>query len=224
MFHIPSSHIFNAKDATELEASGLLTPADEKGVRKIHKRRMTDWSNIEHFHLSVDVSPETEHEAFVSVPDQIISKNTIAVVGFTDDKTEEIWYQWANRPVVDWAHRMEQVFLDYILEYVQYPKSVYDEEVDTVWTEAMDGWGISVELQEAIMDPIFRAQRLDFTCNEVVKDSIIMRYEGLWSVSGVSHDRAAGKTRPLPDFAVGDDGEVSFTEWIEQQGIILEDL
>ncbi|KAJ4129876.1 hypothetical protein NW768_006846 [Fusarium equiseti] len=225
MFYIPPSHIFHPEDAAKLESLGFFTPVDEKGFRKLHKRRVylnPEWCDV-HFEFPLDARPDTHPEAFYSYPDQIISKAMIICCGFTVEKAEELWYQYENWPVVDWPHKMEQTFLDYILEVIQFPKRVYDED-DTVWTEAMEYWGISAKVQNGIMDPEFRSIRLTYVCNDIIREMVESCYGTLMSLRKTSHDRAAGKRPSFPKRVLVGDEIVLLTEWMERQGIGLEDL
>nr|CEG04723.1 unnamed protein product [Fusarium clavum]CEG05821.1 unnamed protein product [Fusarium clavum] len=225
MFYIPPSHIFHPDDAAKLEASGLITPVDENGFRKIHKRRLyldPGWCEV-YFEFPLDARPDTHPEAFSSFPDQIISKATIICCGFTEEKAEESWHQYENWPVVDWPHKMDRTFLDYILEVVQFPRAIYDED-DAVWTKAMDGWGISAKVQNAIMDPEFSGIRHTYTCNDIIRENVANCYGTLTSLRNTSHARAAGKRPSYPDRVLVGDEILPLTEWMERQGIGLEDL
>ncbi|KAI1073111.1 hypothetical protein LB507_009111 [Fusarium sp. FIESC RH6] len=225
MFHIPPSHIFHPDDVATLEASGPLTPVDHNGFRKLHKRRLylnPDWWEV-HFEFPLDARPDTHPEAFSSFPDQIISKATIIWCGFTEEKAEELWYQYENWPVLDWPHKMEQTFMDYIVEHVEFPRNIYDGD-DAVWTKAMDGWGISAKVQDGIMDPEYTGIRHTYTCNDIIRENVEACYGTLTSLRKNSHDRAAGKPISFPDRVLVGDEILPLTEWMEREGVSLEDL
>ncbi|KAM0350646.1 hypothetical protein ACHAPU_003133 [Fusarium lateritium] len=188
MFRTPPTPIFAAGDVPELVRLGLLTPVDEYGTRKLHKRRLNPWADHEYADKPLEAQPTTDPDAFVALPDQRISKATIKHIGFSQEKADEIWYQWENWPVMEFPSKLEWAFFDYVVEYIDCARDVYEEE-DSAWRAAMDSWGISLELQDAILDPFFKDLREGDTCAGWVKDSMRMRFRGLEVIRKTSQDR-----------------------------------
>jgi hypothetical protein len=215
MFYIPPSYIFHPDDVVELEACDLLSPIDKNGLSKLNKRRVCDLSDWYDRQYSLEARYDTDHDTFINVPDKVTSKAGIIHLVFSDEKAEEIWYQWVNWPAVDWAYKMEEVFIDYILEYVEYPNDVYSNNDAAVWKSTMEVWGTSKELQDAILDPLFEMERGGITCNGCIIDTVYMRYRGLKSVRKNSHDRATGKSFIIPKTVQTDDGEMPLEEYLK---------
>ena len=114
--------------------------------------------------------------------------------------------------------------MEYILESVQYPKCVWYLDDYEVWTETMNGWGICADFQEAIMDPAVTWQRDSYLCNEIIRERATNAFGDLSGIRRTSHNRAAGKPLSLWPYVWVEDEEISLTEWMERQGIGLEDL
>jgi hypothetical protein len=201
-----------------LEKRGLLSPVDGKGYRKLHKRRAGGHCHWDYSRLSLEARHDTDPEAFIIVPDQVISKAAIAHLAFSEEKAEEIWYQWENWPAIDWADKMEEVFLDYILEHVEYSKDLLDDDDLSAWKQAMESWGIAEDLRDDILDPESDWVRSRNTCNEWIRESVFMSYVGLKSIRKASHDRAAGKPPVIPKTIVTDDGEIPLAEYVQRHG------
>ncbi|KAF5659581.1 hypothetical protein FHETE_9365 [Fusarium heterosporum] len=188
MFRHPPTPIFAAGDIAELVRLGHLTALGEDGTRKLHKRRLNPFADREYSDRSLEARSTTDPDAFVAIPDQRISKATIKYIGFKQEKADRIWYQWENWPAMEFPHKLEWAFLDYVLEYIDCSRDVYEEE-DSAWRDAMDSWGISLDLQDAILDPLFKEIREADTCAEWVKDSMRMRFRGLEVIRKTSQDR-----------------------------------
>ena len=119
---------------------------------------------------------------------------------------------------------MEQTFMEFILESVQYPKRIWYLDDNDVWTKTMNGWGICADFQEAIMDPAVRCQRDSYLCNEIIRERVENCFISLTGVRRASHHLAAGKPLSLRPYVWVEDEQISLTEWMERQGIGLDDL
>lgn len=193
---ISTTSILAPLDAAHLMSQGLVGPVDSDGMRKIHKRRLTRFSEQEYVHLPLDVTiSQAASDMFASIPDQLISQATLEYVGFSKTKATEIWNSWNNWPSTRPRREtdpedsgVQVTFLDYIC--VQISSSLdTDSEDDAEWVNCMNTYGLSKEFQDAILDPHFKYLRLSDSCAGWSKDTINMRYAGLKAIQQESSNR-----------------------------------
>lgn len=194
--HISRTSILAPLDAAHLMSQGLIGPVDAGGMRKIHKRRLTRFSEQEYGHLPLDVAvSQATSNIFVSIPGQLISQATIEYVGFSKTKANEIWSSWNNWPSTGPRREtdpedsgLQVTFLDFICGYISFSFNTYSED-DDEWVNCMNTYGLSKELQDAVLDPLFKYLRLSDSCAEWSKDTIEMRYAGLKAIQQASSNR-----------------------------------
>ncbi|KAL2692121.1 hypothetical protein Neosp_002527 [[Neocosmospora] mangrovei] len=164
--HISRTGILAPLDAAHLMSQGLAGPVDESAS-----------------------------DMFVSIPDQLISQATIEYVGFSKTKANEIWSSWNNWPSTrprretdpeDTA--LQVTFLDFICGHILFSFDT-DSEDDDEWINCMNTYGLSKELQDAVLDPLFKYLRLSDSCAAWSKDTIEMRYAGLKAIQEESSNR-----------------------------------
>lgn len=80
-------------DAANLEAEGLLA-GSAVGSHQIHKRRLNRFSHEEH--RNIPLTPPDSLDAFVTIPDILISRETLTHVGLSTEKADELWQKWVN--------------------------------------------------------------------------------------------------------------------------------
>jgi hypothetical protein len=87
-------------DSEDLVASGLASPPSSNGTRRIHKRRLTRWSDEENSDLSLTPisSPSSTPGMYAIIPETLVSLATLQYLGYTDAAASQIWAQWTNRP------------------------------------------------------------------------------------------------------------------------------
>ncbi|RGP67151.1 hypothetical protein FSPOR_6207 [Fusarium sporotrichioides] len=94
--HSTGTPILTADDATVLVWLGLATQPDEYGNRQLHKRLIQTQSSHGFNRYSNGHCFETNPDAFVTIPDRILSEATIYYLGFTAEKTAQIWRSWLD--------------------------------------------------------------------------------------------------------------------------------
>ncbi|KAI8723874.1 hypothetical protein NCS52_00244200 [Fusarium sp. LHS14.1] len=194
--HISRTSILAPLDAAHLMSQGLVGPVDGSGMRKIHKRRLTRFSEQEYGHLPLDVTiSQATSNMFVSIPDQLISQATIEYVGFSRTKANEIRSSWNNWPSTGPRRETDPedsgfqvTFLDFICGHISFSFDT-DPEDDDEWINCMNTYGLSKELQDAVLDPLFKYLRLSDSCAGWSKDTIEMRYAGLKAIQEESSSR-----------------------------------
>ncbi|KAH7233387.1 hypothetical protein BKA59DRAFT_535316 [Fusarium tricinctum] len=181
-------------DAAHLMSMGLAGPSNN-GMRKVHKRRLNRSSDEENSHIPLSTNPRSRPDAFATIPDKLLSKETIVYLGFNRDKATEIWNGWNNWPASPPRREidpddggLEVTFLDWVKGRVSYSNDVWEDDT-AAWLNCMQSWGIATELQHAIMDQHFKSIRLTGTCAGWVRDTIKMRYAGLEDIQRASKER-----------------------------------
>ncbi|KAK0708417.1 hypothetical protein B0H67DRAFT_603407 [Lasiosphaeris hirsuta] len=182
-------------DAASLQAQGLLLARSAAGSRRIHKRRLNRSSDEEHRSIPL-VTPPEPLAAFVTIPDVLISRETLIHVGLSAERAGELWQKWTNWPQngprreadPDDGGGLQVTFIDFIVGHMENKNDAADES-DAQWRECMDACGLSVDAQDAIMDPHFTYLRLSSSCLSWVRDTIEMRYAGLQDIQRTSRAR-----------------------------------
>lgn len=205
--------ILGEVDAANLQNQGLLGPPDSRGTRKLHRRYLNRLSDQEYKHIPLDVpmnSPAAD-EAFVSIPEHLISQATLEYVGFSTAKAAAMWLQWTNWPE-DGPRREDDdvddgglciTFLDYFTRPFNGSTDCFSED-DNEWSRCMDEFGLSSQVQDKILDPVFKYLRLSDSCAFWAKDTVEMRYAGLRNIQQASRERermllsGEGVQRPAP--------------------------
>ncbi|KAK0623970.1 hypothetical protein B0T14DRAFT_517332 [Immersiella caudata] len=190
-----SATILAPLDASNLETQGLLLARSTAGSRRIHKRRLNRSSDEEHRDIPL-VAPPESLAAFVTIPDVLISRETLMHVGLSAEKAGELWQKWTNWPKngprrevdPDDGGGLQVTFIDFIVGHMENKDDATDDN-DAQWRECMDGCGLSVDTQGAIMDPHFTYLRLSNSCLSWVRDTIEMRYAGLQDIQRTSRTR-----------------------------------
>ncbi|RSL85463.1 hypothetical protein CEP51_003305 [Fusarium floridanum] len=182
-------------DTAHLMGQGLVGAVNADGTRRIHKRRLNRFGDVEYGHLPLDATASQDSDMFVSIPDQLISQATIEYVGFSKIKANEIWSTWNNWPSTGPRREtdpddggLQVTFLDFICGYISSSLDTYSED-DAEWINCMNTYGLSMEVQDAILDPLFKYLRLSDSCAEWSRDTIEMRYAGLKAIQEESSNR-----------------------------------
>lgn len=202
-------------DMDDLLATGLASPPNSTGTRRIHKRRLNRWSDTDNsdiplVHVS---SPQAQaQQAFVDIPDELISLATLRYIGYREDTASMLWERWNHWPPGEPVREVDDdvggmPFIEFAIGYIQGPHRDTWEENDQAWRTCMNSLGVSDELQDAILDPIFREIRLGDSCVFWVVDSMQMRYRGLEEIQQTSREREMAikraSTRPDSGSASG---------------------
>lgn len=137
---------------------------------KLHRRRLHDSSDKVNGHISLDVTVDflapAVLEAFSTIPQRLISKATLEYVGFSADKAMATWNSWSNikQATDDYGDGEFISFLDFITGPFDSRGDYVDDGDDEQWRQTMDGFGLSTDFQDKIMDPIFEDLRLSQSC------------------------------------------------------------
>ncbi|KAJ4227186.1 hypothetical protein NW759_004555 [Fusarium solani] len=194
--HLSRTNILAPLDTAHLMSQGLVGPVDASGMRKIHKRRLNRFGEQEYGHLPLDATvSQAASDMFVSIPDQLISQATLEYAGFSKTKANEIWNSWNNWPSTGPRREtdpddsgLQVTFLDFICGYISSSLDTGSED-DDEWINCMNTYGLSMEFQDAILDPLFKYLRLSDSCAERAKDTIQIRYAGLKAIRQESSNR-----------------------------------
>src|SRR5690349_15737120 len=185
-------------DATNLRNCGLLHASNTTASQRLHKRRLNRTSDEEYHDipLSTPISSSEAQDAFVTIPTDLVSLETLLHVGFSNTKATELWNRWTNWPTTgprreidpDDGSGLQVCFLDYILGNLENNiDSAGDDDLE--WRACLNTYGIDKDTQDAIMDTHFRDLRLSSSCLYWVKDTIKMRYAGLQDIQRTSRVR-----------------------------------
>ncbi|KAF4480069.1 hypothetical protein FAGAP_12203 [Fusarium agapanthi] len=79
-------------DAAHLISLDLVNlPNPPNGSIQIHKRRLNRISDTEHRDIPLNANIKSRPDAFITIPEKLISKVTIEYIGFNSYKATEIW-------------------------------------------------------------------------------------------------------------------------------------
>ncbi|KAK3945749.1 hypothetical protein QBC46DRAFT_455040 [Diplogelasinospora grovesii] len=184
----------------ETQSSHLWTLPTWKATAFSLPCRLSRWSDEDYHDIPLDISPESPAagDAFAEIPAALVSRETLLYVGLSEAKATELWDRWINWPNTTCGPsrhgidpddgRLQVTFDDMIIGSLenQADRAGLDDEQ---WRACLDACGISADLQDAIMDPIFKYLRLCESCLWWVKDTIRMRYAGLKDIQSSSRER-----------------------------------
>ncbi|KAH7137266.1 hypothetical protein B0J13DRAFT_625044 [Dactylonectria estremocensis] len=202
-----SNRIITPLDARDLARQGLISNRNENGTRQMHKRRLNRSSDEENHNISLNVPLQSAAaiNAFVTIPDELISRATLTHVGFSEAKADALWNTWTDWPSSALGPRREtdpddgglqMTFIDFITgPFVTSNDTASDNEAD--WKRVMGQYGLSTEVQHAILDPNFKYLRLSESCAFWAKDTVEMRYNGLKEIQAASHERERALRRAV---------------------------
>lgn len=197
-----STHGTILLDAEDLRAKGLLHDSPVPGFQRLHRRRVCQLSDEIYNQYPLDYLPDAPHadEVYVTIPEVLISRDTLTYVGLSDARATELWQQWCARPVEGPSlvvgepnHGIDEVlansFLKFILSQTKREPDVYDEDDDAPWRAYYNSCGINQKTQNVIMEPKFADVRLSESCWYWLKDTMEMRFEALQLMQYTSLDR-----------------------------------
>ena len=191
------STILAPLDAANLLSHGLLSLSGTTGSCRLHKRRLNRSSDEEHRDIPLNISLESlaADDAFAIIPTVLISRETLVYIGFSAAKAAEMWSEWTNWPAFGPSREtdpedggLQVTFIDFFTGAVEY-RADTAEDNDVQWRACLDMCGISIDVQDAIMDPHFKYPRLSQSCLYWAKDTIEMRYAGLEDIQRASRER-----------------------------------
>ncbi|KAK1829227.1 hypothetical protein QBC39DRAFT_357449 [Podospora conica] len=137
----------------------------------------------------------TPPDTFVTIPEILISFETLKYIGFSEAYAADRWEAWTNWP--DWGPQREIdappeddriTFLEFVLEPIKGIQDAVDD-TDAAWYTCMDNCGMSPDAQAAIMDDKFTELRLSQSCLFWIIDTVDRRYGGLKDIQRTSMTR-----------------------------------
>jgi hypothetical protein len=101
---IAYGQVLHPEDVQALTREGTIIAADRPGIRRIHKRRPNRSSDEEYKDLAIPSPPSTISspaspapiEDFETIPDNLVSRETLLYLGFVDTAAKTIWGCWCN--------------------------------------------------------------------------------------------------------------------------------
>ena len=197
--------VLASADVEDLSSTGLISPPSSDGTRRVHKRRLNRSSDDDNSHLPLTpISPTSSSsvtEMYATIPELLVSLATLKYLGYTDTAANQIWDRWSNWPSTppgrfEVDSDGEILFLDVAVSHLTRVRDqdTWDEN-DHSWFHFMNLGGINLEVQTAIMDPIYKRIRLTESCYFWVKDTIKLRYRGLEAIQTASRERAMAMAR-----------------------------
>ncbi|KAI6383213.1 hypothetical protein MCOR25_000134 [Pyricularia grisea] len=111
---------------------------------------------------------------------------TLIHVSFHKEKAGELWDEWESLEDDHVAHREGGV--DQGGLFIKLDAWGSDNEE---WRTFLDSYGLSQDVQDAIMDPLLDNIRINGICAEWAKDTIEQRYYGLKYILEASQEREA---------------------------------
>lgn len=197
-----ASPMFDELDLQYQESHGLLQRGTD--VHRVHKRRLTIFSESEYEHIPLDIDPDSPEakDAFVPIPTHLFSAEALRYMGFSAAKSREIWAQWENWPStgilreVDPDNGLDQVeFIDFATGHLARCEEPASDS-NRKWRACLrDQCGLNLKTIKAIMDPFFAYLRLGDSCIFWAKDTILMRYHGLLMIQRTSRERGEALRR-----------------------------
>ncbi|KAK4155550.1 hypothetical protein C8A00DRAFT_31595 [Chaetomidium leptoderma] len=134
------------------------------------------------------ILPPAADDAHVTIPDVLISPETLVYVGLSSSKSAEVWDRWANWPPHGPGREtdaddggLQVSFIDFIIGHIRNEPDAADES-DAQWRACLQACGIANDMQDAIMDPHFRYLRLSHSCLYWIRDTVEMRYAELQEI------------------------------------------
>lgn len=204
--------ILSPGDALVLAGAGLLRSAGRDGWQQLHKRRVTwlQWTNIP----AIDSVPldSRADNAFLPIPDTLISRETLSYVGYDEAKADELWGRWSRwspSEVSEAGHLRREIdeetgglgdmdavtFEDFIvLRGSDIPDTM--SEGDAGWTTALAALGLTPSAQADILNTAINTQGLGRSARWWARDLVRMRYGSLRDMRRASRQREATLTDP----------------------------
>jgi hypothetical protein len=199
------SQVLHPEDVQNLTREGTIIAGDSPSIHRIHKRRLNRSSDEEYKDLALPSPPSTissrassvPMDDFETVPDYLVSRESLVYLGFTDAAANAIWGCWSNwsndqgRETDGGPVTFESVFRSHI----------YGNGIDTflddnnAWRETMNNAGINQSLQNAIMTPSCKDMRLMESCKYWLLDTVSAKYASLKEIQATSRERAMAARR-----------------------------
>ncbi|KAH8587758.1 hypothetical protein B0O99DRAFT_665269 [Bisporella sp. PMI_857] len=184
-------------DSANLLNRGLLGPGRTSGFHRLHKRKLNRSSDEENHDIPLDVSfsSPAADDAFATIPVALISYETLVYVGLSEAKATELWRQWTNWPAQGPRRETDPDDCGLVVTFKNFIIGSFENQIDATddneqqWRACLNGCGIAVDVQNAIMDPRFKTLCFSQSCLYWVNDTVGMRYAGLEDIQRSSRER-----------------------------------
>lgn len=197
--------VLHPEDVQNLTLEGTIIAGDSPSIHRIHKRRLNRSSDEEYKDLTLPSPPSTissrvssvPMDDFETVPDYLVSRESLVYLGFTDTAANAIWGRWSNwgndqgRETDGGPVTFESMFRSHI--YGNGTDTYLDD--DNAWRETMNSAGINQSLQNAIMTPSCKDMRLMESCKYWLLDTVSAKYASLKEIQATSRERAMAALR-----------------------------
>jgi hypothetical protein len=197
--------VLHPEDIQNLTREGTVIAGDRPSIHRIHKRRLNRSSDEEYKDLTLPSPPSTISSRassvsvndFETVPDYLVSRESLVYLGFTDAAANAIWDRWIDfgndqgREIDGGPVTFESMFRSHI--YGNGTDTYLDD--DNVWREIMNSTGINQSLQDAIMTPSCKDMRLMESCKYWLLDTVSAKYASLKEIQAASRERAMAARR-----------------------------
>ncbi|KAL8727017.1 MAG: hypothetical protein Q9166_006315 [cf. Caloplaca sp. 2 TL-2023] len=124
------------------------------------------------------LSSSSESDAFVNIPQDLESRETLSFLGFTEYASSIIYDRFLNSPDL-----YDAELIDFAKAHIRSTDDAATPEDN--WVEAMLRMGIKTSLCEAIMDPTFADLRVTQTASFWVLDVITTKYMFLQDITSM---------------------------------------
>lgn len=169
-------------------------PADTPGLILLHKRCLSIYSYSHPDYVDLPPSPPSvAPQAYFIIPENLISMASLKYMGFNDETAERIWARWVIKfpegaPIAETEPVNGVSFLDAAIGFLADRKAELDTWSDDgeTWIASMDQWGIDQELQNIIMDDVFKNMREEGSLFFWLRGTVELAYGGLQEVREAS--------------------------------------
>lgn len=190
--------VLTAVDAAALQDLGLLSPVSStSGSVRIHKHCLNRSSDIEYSNLPLTITRDSlgAQDAFVTIPVNLTSRETLLYVGYSEERSWQLWEAWTSLPTAGLGYTVDpdpdgfyDTFLNFIVAHVDNFEHAHSEDVE-LWRRAFDGYGTAQDLQDSILDQAFAEIRDTGGSRFWAVDTFEMRYAGLKEIQRTSRTR-----------------------------------
>ena len=123
-----------------------------------------------------DMVLRLRQEGWPLVPPDLESPRLLIALGFTNETARKIWKIW-SRNLDDPQPPLYEIARKYLVDVASKKSDVCDDSVD--WPTAMDDWGLTTELQDAILNPRFKDIRNTSTLLFCVNSTMHTRLQAI---------------------------------------------
>lgn len=196
---VDDDRVLTVVDAAALQDLDLLSPfSSTSGSVRIHKRRLNCSSDIEYSNLPLTITHDSPgaQDAFVTIPVNLTSRETLLYVGYSEERSWQLWEAWISLPTAGSDYTVDpdpdgfyDTFLNFIVAHVNNFEHAHGEDVE-LWRRAFDSYGLAQDLQDSILDPAFKEIRDTGGSRFWAVDTFEMRYAGLKKIQRTSRARS----------------------------------